>query len=522
MRSAYQQGQYQKAFKDLESSYLKTDKDSALLYLMQKAKLLHSMGQYSTAREQLRKALNLKSELYTRSVTKAIFAGLTNDQNSKYRGQIYEISMLYFYQAVSSLKLAQRGYRLIKTPKGDQQKPLSQDEKRKLLFDARAAIVAWDSFYQTLNNETDEKSLFKDDLLLKIFGAQVHQLLPARSDKVIALDLYIDALDTLDKQGMTFASFNEKYDDYFKAVYNDTKKEKNVATENYQDLRTYLLSRAYSLAQKYSKFRLKKLKKRYPMAKVEKNVANVHLIFEEGIVSPLEQQDFSYTIGSAFDSIEDPATRRIVTAFGSAVITYFAMGPLGLAFQTRSGNTRIYTSHNLGTTLTKEAGIEFSMPLVSKKNLSSAKANIYRVEVYQGDKKVDENKLILAQPVSDLAYQLSNELASKSYVKLGARLALKHVIAIIAAFTTYNSLKEKGGDFYARAVAFAQYVVSAKAIKATEPSDTRQWNTLPGRLYVQDLKLSKGSYQLKLFNGVNMIRTIALDVDKETFASLSL
>ena len=76
-------------------------------------------------------------------------------------------------------------------------------------------------------------------------------------------------------------------------------------------------------------------------------------------------------------------------------------------------------------------------------------------------------------------------------------MAVKHILAIVAAMQIHDRLKESG-SFIAGAAAMATYVAASKGIEAMEKADTRHWTTLPQAFRMMELNLPSGNYQIAL------------------------
>lgn len=524
IRNLYKKGLYKKALSVLEKSSLKEKEENKLLYFLQKGKLLFAKKDYYEASQVFLQAQEKMDKLYTKKVREMMLSGIVNDNSESYRGQIYERSLLYYYQALSYLKIYQDGkYHRTKTRINKDKKKekyteiqeLTPSQKKQELFKARAAILAWDSFYKDLQRSKSE-SLFKHDLFAKILGAEIHELIQKRSDGQIALQLYKDALNILEKIGPTLKVFNEFSEPFHRKLFEDKKKMKELIkkTDEYHATRKFIMENILRLTKKYRSYQYRKLKKKYlkeyPKLDLEINT-NIKILIEEDLISELVAKDLSYNLRSAIDQVESPAAKAFIRGIGVPVLTYFAMGPLGLGGVSRTGNTYVYMRHNVGEKIVEEAGIEFEMPVI----INDKKYHQYELLVYKNDetksKKEDGKKkaikdqkpiqikpFSLIAPISDIAHMMNKETVSNSFASRGARVAVKHVLAIIAAYKTYQTMQESSGELLARPAAFAQYVASAKGIKASEKADTRQWGTLPHAFHLSKLALTKGSYKVAL------------------------
>lgn len=492
LRELFKRNEVDKALELLESSEIKSEEENRLLYLFQKGRLLRAQERYQAAADTFVQAGELIDKLYTKSVREALLTSISNDNNSTYYGSPYERSLMHYYQALSFLDIYQRGSLLEKVEtktKGKDgkekietsyvERSLEEQERRRYLFRARASIVAWDTFYKELQRSSRESTRFDHDLFAKILGGKIHEYIGARQDRQIALQLYKDAYQILKKDGPAFKSFNSDFQQYGKKLKGENIEGKALnPTAQYEELELFLQGKIKE------KGRTKK---------------NVTILYESGLVAPLEGEDFSYNLRSAIENVEDPTAKAFIAGVGLPVLTYFAMGPLGLASVSHTGNARLYVRHGVGEAMTAEAGIEFEMPVIKEPTpAATPKISIFK----KGDKSqtaLFTKNMVLAGPVSDLAYQMNLERISNSFSARGARIAIKHVLAIIAAYKTYENMsRAAGSELFAKPAALAQYLVSAKAIKESERADIRQWNVLPSEVFLSELELDPGDYIIKL------------------------
>lgn len=528
IRDLYQKGQIDEAMELLDKSEFKSNDKNRLLYLLQKGRLLLAQDRPYASAQVFVEASELMDKLYTKSVREALLTSVSNDNNETYYGSPYERSLLYFYQAQSFLKVYQKGHvseekkvaaveETKESKEGEKKeasgpknkivvidRKLTPQERRRYLFKARASIVAWDVFYKDLQRSSREGTVFDHDLFAKIAGGQIHELIGKRSDDQIALQLYKDAYDILHKIGPAFKSFNENYESFSKDLMGEKAlkgKEKKRLTENFHRLDEYLKLKILDITKRRRRYEYNKIvKKLSPSKETLKEVGkkrNVTILLEDGVVAPLIGEDFSYNLKSALNSVDDPSSRALLAGIGLPVITYFAMGPLGLASASTSGNRRLYVRHNVGELMVAEAGVEFEMPVIKEPEAApEASLEVYKIE---GKKEslIAKSPLALAGPVSDLAYQMNLERASSSFSDRGARIAMKHVLAIIAAYQTYQSVKRNSDELFAKPAALATYLLAAKTIKESERADTRQWSTLPSQIFLAEFQLRPGEYKLR-------------------------
>ncbi|MFQ5510465.1 MAG: COG3014 family protein [Candidatus Krumholzibacteriia bacterium] len=78
---------------------------SRLLYLYEKALILHYQERYEESNAAFDEAELVYDELYTKSISREVGALLTSDNIIKYTGENYEIAMLYYYKIFNYLYL---------------------------------------------------------------------------------------------------------------------------------------------------------------------------------------------------------------------------------------------------------------------------------------------------------------------------------------------------------------------------------------------------------------------------------
>ncbi len=490
----------------LNQSSLKKEKENRLLYLMELGNLYYYQEKYRKSARVFNEANEFVDQLYTKSIKEALASSIINDNSKSYYGAIFERSQLYMMKALSFWKLATRGY-YFKTKKVDGQDKelkveLSTNEIRKNKDRVRATLVAWDSFFQDISRIKGIKTFQKNDFLAKVFAAQLHEALGEKRDNQIALQLYQDAYDIFIELAPTQKVFNKEYKNYNKQLkdfYNqDIKRSSVVAktmTNNFKQTNDFLKYKILKLAKAYRPSLISRLKNKLKpsnniLKKINKKTISLHI--ERGFITGLEGRDFSFNLRSAVDSIEDPNTRALVNGIGVPILTYFALGPLGLGYASHHGNVTVYSRHGAGELLTKEVGIEFELPY--------AKASEFDKTAYlvikQKDKVVLKERINVISSLSDTLFIHAQEMIANSFNKRASRVGVKYILAIVAAYKTYETMKETSGELFAKPAAVAQFLISQKGIKETEKADVRHWSSLPSEHMLVDMALSNGNYDL--------------------------
>jgi len=521
----FQKKEFPKALEVLDHSSL-TEKEQRLLYLMEKGSLYYYQNLFFDAAMIFNEANELVDSLYTKSVKEIIASSIINENSKTFFGSIYERSLLYYYGAMSFYRLSNlTSFEKEVEKEGKKVKEkveLTESDKKANINKSRSFLIAWDSFFQEIGRSNKNKSIQQYDLLAKLMAGKLHLAYKTKRDDDIALQLFKDAYMILNEISPTYKSFNEnfkdynlKYRDYLKSETKKPSTKEIAETDYFLQTKKDIQENIYYLTNKYRKNELREVRKNYLKGFDSKNykTTNIEIVIENGYVSPLKPKDIAINLKTAVESIENKNTRAVVEGIGIPVLTYFALGPLGLGAVSHGRNYSIYTSHNVGTSLTKEVGIEFEVPHVDEpKSLNSME-----IQFYQNEKLIKTIKPYIAGAVSDYAFISNQENLENTFSKRAARVGGKYILAIIAAYNTYNTMNKNGGELFAKPAAFGQFLVSQKAIKESEKADSRHWSTLPSNILGASLNLSEGSYKAKLIEYAGDKTSIVRSVDLGEF-----
>lgn len=461
LRTFYQTAAYDQGLAFIEKSKFYQDKNERLLALLEKGMLLHAKGDYSSSSKVLDEARTLSNQLYTVSVSKKLEKGVLNDTFDVFYGEIYERSMIHFYLSLNSIL--------------SYQKSGSRDD----LFRARAEVLAWDSFLNTVKEDRLGRSVYKNDLLLKIYGAKIHEMVGTREDKQIALQLYKDANDVLFKNYNTYPAFNSNYKEFKKdfeklaSMKEAEVKKKYIAETDFQkSIQEYLAQNIARLG-KPGNGNKKLIDIKTP----------VTLIIEKGMIA-------EKVADKSFYSLDFLAKEPVVALFVADV--------LGLLPAPNTYNPGgAFMGIAVASTALKTVGVGFELPKI----LNNQPIKKQTLVILDKDKKEILSKQIpLVNPMGDIAEEAVFEGSSWTYGRVGFRLATKHATAIAASFATYKAFGggKKENDFLAKNAALIQYIGAAKVIEESEKADTRYWSTLPNEIRLIDLDLVPGDYHLEI------------------------
>lgn len=510
LRSNYNQGALQ-ALEFLENSKLAKDKSLRLLYLLEKGKFLADLGAFEEATLSFQKAKNLSDKWFTKSLSERVATFVLNENYERYHGEIYEHSALHYLMAYTFYQLYQEGrtrrYSQEEKQLGDWSK-ISRQEKNSALQRARAVVVSWNAFFETV--QRDRNTLYRADLMMAVLGAKIHLAIGGRQEKEIAYKLLQKAKVIYRKIGLSLPSFNESFDDFGTQLLENqgrvSKKMKQAALKKTKlavQLENYLEAHFRRLQKELRPKSFRKWKKSASLEEKRRvrSAKNTSLVFEEGLIRMKEAKEINIGIAGAMNAVDDPAAKKTINIVGTAALMGFANQVLGLNPSNSAG--QLFLSRAAAEVGKSEAAIRFEIPHI---NLESRQESYSFAICPRGESNpIKEGKLTLLQPLSDAAALAVSEAARVRILKAGGRVALKHVLAIVAAYGTYRGLRgkdAKGGEsFLAKAAAVATYLASSRLIKESEKADVRQWISLPDAVHVADLNLSAGKYSVSVSYG---------------------
>ena len=494
LRSAYAQKNWVQASAILEGekALYQSDKDK-LLALMEKGHLLHAQEKWSESAELFKQAFELHDQLYTVSVGSKVAAAVVNDSSDVYYGEAYEIATLHLLQTLNFLM------------------SWRDSKSRDDLFRARAQVVAWNKFLENRARDSEIAPVYKDDLMAKLLGAQVHELIDSRTDMQIALDLYVNAHEILVKNYSAYPSFNAKssvfvkdYKKFPKFGLEKVINEYIEPTASWTLLQDKLQTKVINLARDIRSSRVNTYlkvfgKKNSDFPKAKKSPpSNVRVVASFGL-APLKKGETQYIgLTSALEDPKASSGAKFLAGVSAVALTLFAADKLGLMPPPNSWNP---AGSQLGLEMSfaaaKSASVKFELPAVSA---APIKSTYELIAIDESGKEVYKTELPLVQPVGEIAQQAIAESAVARYWRVGVRLALKHAAAIAASFATYKALagRKNDNDFLARNAAVFQYLAAAKGIEASERADTRAFATLPENFNLTDFYLAPGTYKINI------------------------
>jgi hypothetical protein len=490
MRELIEEKNFTAAIEVLEKSDLAKKKGDRVLYHMELGSLHFYQGSFSQAALNWQKALELISIQYTR-VSTAVSSTLISDQLKEYQAKDYEISYLYYFQALAFY------FEYLKS------------NDRKFLLQARASIMAWDVFLQNIKIDQKFKNLYFDDFYARFFAGLIHEAIGERGDLEIAYQLYRDAYQLFLLQAPTYdryaispdmaLKYIEELMTTLKSKDNWREKLKNLANKNlkneneqFQLTRKLLAQKILMIAKNVRKNEVKKLQKEFDLTKndgKENGKAdpsfNALVLLQDDWMNPLEAKSIRLSLSAAMK--DGNATQAVLTAIAQAGFMVFAAKILGNGSSGRNSghvNFHFYGTGDITELSAGAASLEFEIPDVKKPKPSTNTDVKILYAVKNAETKEEQHKPILVQSFDDIIFQTIERQKALDLMLKGTRFASKHVAAMIGSYALYKGMvaSNSKNEGFAQLAAMASYMASAKMINISERADVRYWSLLPARV----------------------------------------
>lgn len=466
--SLIEKADYQEAFSYIEKTKFYQEPKNVLLKFLEQGLLLHRQHKYPESIQSLEKAKDIIRELYTVSISKKAETLLANDNADIFYGEAYEHALVYFYLSLNHILMAQNF-------------SAGSSERVQALHRARAELLSWDSMLKTLQADRQGKSVYKNDLLAKIYGGLVHEMIGTREDKQIALVLFKNAKEVLLKNANAYKAFNKKSLNFKK----DFEKLPSLKNEELQKNYIEATLEQENLIQ-FINLKIKQFEKK-------EDLGQIIFVVEEGLIPLKNAETQYYGLTSALQNPNSSEGSKVLAQVGHTALTFFALNKLKLLPPPANWSPiGAYLGVSSASLAADSLNISFELPII--KNDSNG------CELNLNLDHLDKNIVFpLISPLGDIAEEAVAENSSARYLKIGARLASKHIAAILSSYGTYTLLsKNNDSDFLATNMAIMQYAGLARAIAASEKADTRQWSSLPQNIFVYALPLKAGKHHPKI------------------------
>jgi len=465
LRASLEKKDYAKAKEIISDPEFLSDKNNTLLKMMERGRTFFLAKDYYQALNEFNKARDLSEELFTVSMSKKASSAVVNDNADNYYGESYEKSLIRYYQSLThhmlSVEETYEAHTILEKGADDKlvsrvipEKKLSASEINFHRNASKNVLIDWDSYLSSLKSTTGGKVTYKDDLLAKLYGAYIHQSAGSNTDVQIAKDLYRSAKKVLLKNYNIYSSFNAKFSDFRKNFsklaempLSEVEEKFIVQTKNNKELQSFIDQQ---------------------LASLEKGKPNnVLFVVEDGFVQEKVVKKIDFPLADSKNG------RQLASMDGGFVN---------------------FTTNILKLSAGAVPKIYFELPEIPYRPASNSTTLI--VQSVDG-KITKELPLYIVDPMDEIANQALDERSTSLYVKTGARVAGKHLAALLSAYTIYQQTKDKGEMIAMTAATFA-YSAANKAIEASERADLRSWRSLPQNFLLSSGRLPAGEYKISM------------------------
>ncbi|MBR2141302.1 MAG: hypothetical protein IJ853_03000 [Rickettsiales bacterium] len=468
LRNDLKAGNKEKAVLTVNNKDYYSGKNSILVKKMEQGTANYIAGNYYQSLKYLDEAEKIAEELYTVKISSKL-KGAVNGNLDDYRGEKFEVSLIYFYKSLVNYNLYLCGkYEkyITKDKKGkDEEHPekiLTENEKLEHLRKARSNIMKWDSILNSYNLESKSKEDYGLDLLEKVWGAFIFEENAGMSDMERA-----------------------------KAMYNSANK---ILNSNYSNYQTFNKDRTgVTFSADTDDFINRKISKSTNYAQKD----NVVVLLNEGFV-PFKK------------------TKTI-------------MVPMGLVFlkDTSVDFMRFMTGVVAAKSATGEFLFKIQLPELEQYSINS---NFVASIHNKNNEKIKDVKINILEPVSDLSYTAFEKNKAALYAKITASTLTQYALALETSYAMYKaSIQNNMNEAVAMLLSVGSYVSATKLIEKNGIPDLRQWSTLPSTIRFTTFDLPCGEYILKInkvVNGENKevySKEISIeDTDTTTFVDVNI
>ena len=221
----------------------------------------------------------------------------------------------------------------------------------------------------------------------------------------------------------------------------------------------------------------------------EKHTSNLTVLFHHSIIPPKVPDQYYFGLNP--DNFKGGG-QKILAAVGQVAMTHFMVNVLKLNHGNVKSMGSAYASVQMASVTSQYASFDFELPKIQNRPLAD---NLCLVVKDEHDREVLKKRLVVVNPIGDIAEEAVAEKSAWRYTRTGTRLALKYAAAVASAFAAYKAAGGEQGTFSGIA-AMASFLAGTRLIKASEIADTRYWSLLPEDLRMEDIYLPAGVFEL--------------------------
>ena len=426
-------------------------KDNVLLKNLELGKAYYNNDKYCNAIERFDEAGRIVEEQQTKSIGSAISSAVGNGEGVFY-GETYEKSILNFYKSLLNYKIYQRGYcepiEDVNNKQKKENKYFNDNEKNNFLTASRSNILYWDSWMNSRYIEEDDK-FYIDDILLKLWGAFIHEQIGDNANLQIARQLYKDAKNIAQNRYIVYKPFNF-YNDGFVNHLKDIEKRSSFVEKDNIYVKDVI---------EYCDRQLERLSKREKV--------NFAIVLSDGDIATKTVTEHRIPILSVL-STASASLRDIIISFAIDRAKY-------------------------------------ELPYISYKPTNYR----YFYELRSEDGSVVVRKpLVLSEPITDISYMSLNEKFDGIKKRVIASMTAKYLTVLTPIAATY-AVARKSKNQIVQLVGYLTALLSYKGSEylITEGSrvDIRQWVDLPANIFMVSDRIEKGKYHLSIVKQSNFV-----------------
>ncbi len=413
-----------------ESEYLKE---------LEKGNAQYINGNYCSAVEWFDKALDKTRSQYTVDVSDKISSMIGVGEDVFY-GTSYENSLTRFYRSLASYHVFNNGFCAVKGSKNKEKqaekKPLTDKEKRQKLYSARSTVLEWNSWLRGRYVAKNDR-LYIDDLLMRLWGAFLHEKIGSKYDLQTAKHLYEDAKDVAVNRMAVYKLFNKNSENFVKNLDN-------------KDVRQGLIDKENEYVKDVVDFANRQIER------IKQNKrANLQVVLREGGVNVKKVKKVDIT------KMDCGVTGELIS---------------------------------VASTVLGGSSINIEMPYMDLKPTNYR----YYYNLKKDGKVVKTNKIVLAEPVSEIAYTEFQEKLEELRNSLINNAKAKYIAGLSAAYGTIIAGKDSEYSQLFVLMAIAEFAVIRSAIEESGKVDIRQWVSLPSNIFVGTDNVAPGEYDFEV------------------------
>lgn len=324
---------------------------------------------------------------------------------------------------------------------------------------ARAELLAWDTFLETLKRTYPTQNFYKEDLWARLLASFVQGGSSDNNERRTAELLAENAREIFDKEFKRYPSAKNSGSDV-------------------QDL-------------------VDRLKKR---SEDRKNADSL-FVLEAGVIAPYKIKRFHLGLSTIFSGIKDPLLRRQMEQIGIQVLLSTApefgliavgggiTGAFGGDDDEFEGPPRYFSD-----AVDRSFGFEIRFPTMTYPP-SDTRVSLHLTDVK--NQKSNDYKLAVVSPLQEMvATEIKSREGSEMFAK-ALSIGGQYVAILIPAVKAYQAADRNGNVFQKLAI-LAGYFIAKKAIDNANNPDLRSWSTLPQLIAANLVPAPPGAYNAKV------------------------